>query len=79
MIDFLFKILHELMFLAGYVGGGNAFPKQLSNEEEKKYLDLFANGDMNARNILIERDGDTVIFVLCPEPDKAIRKIKKLI
>lgn len=56
MFDFLFKLIHELMFLAGYVGGSNAFPKQLSAEEEKKYLDLFSKGDMNARNILIEHN-----------------------
>ena len=41
MFDILLKLIHELMFLAGYVGGSNAFPKQLSAEEEKKYIDLF--------------------------------------
>ena len=56
MFDILLKLIHELMFLAGYVGGSNAFPKQLSAEEEKKYIDLFSKGDMNARNILIEHN-----------------------
>ena len=56
MFDILLKLIHELMFLAGYVGGSNAFPKQLSNEEEKKYIELFSKGDMNARNILIEHN-----------------------
>lgn len=56
MFDFLFQLIHELMFLAGYVGGANAFPKQLSSDEEKKYIDLFSKGDINARNILIEHN-----------------------
>ena len=38
------------------MGNSNAFPKQLSAEEEKKYLELFKNGDMNARNILVEHN-----------------------
>ena len=56
MFELLFRLIHELMFLAGYVGNSNAFPKQLSAEEEKKYLDLFKKGDMNARNILVEHN-----------------------
>ena len=56
MFEFLVQLLHELMFLTGYIGGGNAFPKQLSSEEERKYLYLYAKGDMNARNILIEHN-----------------------
>ncbi len=56
MFELLFRLVRELMFLAGYVGNGNAFPKQLSAQEEKKYLELYANGDMNARNILVEHN-----------------------
>ncbi len=56
MLELLFRLVKELMFLAGYVGNGNAFPKQLSSEEEKKYLELFLNGDMDARNTLVEHN-----------------------
>lgn len=56
MFELLFRLVHELMFLAGYVGNSNAFPKQLSAEEEKKYLELFKNGDMDARNTLVEHN-----------------------
>ncbi len=56
MFELLLRLVHELMFLAGYVGNGNAFPKQLSAEEEKKYLELFKKGDMNARNTLVEHN-----------------------
>lgn len=55
MFELLMHLLHELMFLTGYIGG-NSFPKQLTPEEEKIYLEKFKNGDMNARNILVEHN-----------------------
>ncbi len=42
--------------LCGYIQGGNLFPEPLSSEEEKKYLELMAKGDDEARNVLIERN-----------------------
>ncbi|WP_409251447.1 RNA polymerase sporulation sigma factor SigK [Bacillus sp. SCS-153A] len=47
--------LKELIFLVSYVKN-NAFPQPLSSQEEKKYLRKMANGDENARNILIEHN-----------------------
>ena len=40
----------------GYIQGGNLFPEPLSKEEEKNYLEQMAKGDIDARNILIERN-----------------------
>ncbi|MEK3890646.1 RNA polymerase sporulation sigma factor SigK [Bacillus sp. FSL K6-3431] len=51
-IGYLFK---ELVFLVSYVKN-NAFPQPLSTEDEKKYLQLMAEGDENARNLLIEHN-----------------------
>lgn len=34
----------------------NSFPQPLTKEEEEKYLKLYAEGDEDARNILIERN-----------------------
>ncbi len=48
-------IVKELVFLVSYVKN-NAFPQPLSNSEEKKYLDLMAEGDEHARNMLIEHN-----------------------
>ena len=56
MFEVLINFIHELIFFAGYVGSGNAFPKQLSQEDENKYLELYKNGDESARNILIEHN-----------------------
>ncbi|MBD8003650.1 RNA polymerase sporulation sigma factor SigK [Bacillus norwichensis] len=51
-IGLLFK---ELIFLVSYVKN-NAFPQPLSPEDEKKYLMRMAEGDEEARNILIEHN-----------------------
>ncbi len=56
MFSMLLNLIQELMFFAGYVGSGNAFPKKLSKEEEEKYLKLYRDGDEGAKNILIEHN-----------------------
>lgn len=38
------------------ISSGNVFPKPLSQEEEEKYILAYENGDMSAKNILIERN-----------------------
>lgn len=57
---FLFQLVadffHNILFMAGYVTGNQAFPKPLSAEEEKKYLKLYHDGDMRAKNMLIEHN-----------------------
>ncbi len=56
MFTLIWNMIQDFLFLAGYVGGSNAFPKQLSAEEEKQYLDRFQKGDQEAKNILIEHN-----------------------
>ncbi|KQL53472.1 RNA polymerase subunit sigma-70 [Heyndrickxia shackletonii] len=51
-IGYLFK---ELVFLVSYVKN-NAFPQPLSAGEERKFLRKMAEGDEEARNILIEHN-----------------------
>lgn len=41
-----------------------SFPKPLSPEEERKYLELSARGDLTARNILVERNLRLVAHVM---------------
>ena len=48
--------LNSAIFLVGYISNNSLFPEPLSSEEEQKYLELFKNGDEEARNILIERN-----------------------
>lgn len=47
----------------GYITGTNLFPEPLTPEEEKKAIDKFANGDEEARNLLIERNLRLVVHV----------------
>ncbi|XBM35231.1 RNA polymerase sporulation sigma factor SigK [Bacillus licheniformis] len=48
-------VIKELVFLVSYVKN-NAFPQPLSSSDEKKYLELMAQGDEHARNMLIEHN-----------------------
>ena len=50
------SIVGKIMVMAGYVGGNAAFPKPLSRAEEEKYMEMYKNGDMSAKNILIEHN-----------------------
>lgn len=56
MINVIFEWLKTVILMTGYVSGSATFPKALSPEEEKKYLKLYADGDEQAKNILIERN-----------------------
>lgn len=44
-----------LMFVL-HIQGGSGFPKPLSAKQEREYLEKMAQGDMNARGVLIERN-----------------------
>ena len=48
--------LLNIFFMFGHISGSNSFPKPLTADEEKIILEDFFNGDMEARNILIERN-----------------------
>ena len=49
-------LLRGLSLLVSYVTGSNAFPKPLTEEEERDYLARRDQGDEDARNTLIERN-----------------------
>lgn len=51
-----------LYFVLSITSG--SFPKPLSSKEEKEYLERFAKGDINARNILIERNLRLVAHII---------------
>lgn len=58
----IFSLTNLLTFLSvavlglGYIQSSNLFPEPLSPEEEKMYLEKMMRGDMDARNVLIERN-----------------------
>ena len=56
ILGMFFEWIQTVLVLAGYVSGSAAFPKPLTKEEEKKYLQEYAEGSESAKNILIERN-----------------------
>ncbi len=59
MYSFLIGFLNFLgtaFFMVGYISNNSLFPEPLSAEDEKRYLEKMANGDKEARNILIEKN-----------------------
>ena len=53
----------ECIFMFAYVGGGS-FKKPLSTEEEEKYLKELAEGSLQARDVLIERNMRLVAHIV---------------
>lgn len=49
-------IFKSSVFMFGYISKNSLFPEPLNSEEEIKYLQMYENGDMDARAILIERN-----------------------
>ena len=54
----LSSLLYSLQLQTG------SFPKPLTEEEELHYLNLASQGDMDARNILIERNLRLVAHIM---------------
>ena len=48
--------LENLLYLALHLESAGSFPKPLSAADEKKYFALYASGDQQARNVLIEHN-----------------------
>ena len=56
MLGFLLQCLQSVTLLLSYIANGNTFPKPLSAAEERECLERFKQGDMDARNTLIEHN-----------------------
>lgn len=52
----IYLVLNGLFFTLRLSGGGGSFPRPLKEEEERKYLERCAQGDLEARNILVEHN-----------------------
>lgn len=57
MFELLLKLLSEgFLFFALHINPSGTFPPALSSKDEKEYLIKYKNGDLNAKNILIEHN-----------------------
>ena len=59
-----YLLTHSLFFTLRVSNGNGSFPKPLKPEEERVYLERLAKGDMQARNVLIERNLRLVAHII---------------
>ena len=52
----IYLMLHSLFFTLRLSGGGGSFPRPLKAAEEREYLARCAQGDLEARNVLVEHN-----------------------
>jgi RNA polymerase sporulation-specific sigma factor len=65
MLSAAFALLLNSAFLMLRLGGGKgSFPRPLSAAEERRYVKLALEGDLDARNILIERNLRLVAHIM---------------
>lgn len=64
MFDLIGLLGQYVCFFILHVCGGGAFPKPLSEKKEREYLEKFHNGDMQARNILVEHNLRLVAHII---------------
>lgn len=57
-------MISSILYSLRLSNGSGSFPRPLSAKEEQKYLALAAQGDMDARNILIERNLRLVAHIM---------------
>ena len=61
----LLLLLCQSMFWSLHLAGGSgSFPRPLTAEEERQYLELCAKGDLDARNVLVERNLRLVAHII---------------
>ena len=63
MLSALLLLLHTLCYPLR-LGSTGSFPRPLKAEEERAYLERLAQGDLEARNILIERNLRLVAHIM---------------
>lgn len=65
MLTTAMLLLKSSLFLSLHLSGNaSSFPKPLSAEEEQVYLARCAQGDLDARNVLVERNMRLVAHII---------------
>ncbi len=55
-INYLFDMVGSTTFLTAYISNGNSFLQPLDETEEQYYLNKLKQGDLLAKNVLVERN-----------------------
>ena len=64
MLEAAFLLLMNSLLLMLRIAPGDSFPKPLSREEEEKYLERWAQGDIESRNVLVEHNLRLVAHII---------------
>ena len=65
MLSAALLLVCQSLFLQLHLSGeGSSFPKPLTAEEERHYLELCTQGDLDARNVLVERNLRLVAHII---------------
>lgn len=56
LFSFFETIISSVTLLLSYISGKSSFPKPLSAKDEQFYIERYKNGDMAARDVLIEHN-----------------------
>ena len=63
MFELFDSVVKSLVFFISFISGTNSFPKPLSAKEEKIYIEKMAQGDIDAKNKLIEHNLRLVVHI----------------
>ena len=63
-LDFIWTLLGRIVFFTGAIGTKNSFPKPLSKEEEELYLQMAAEGNKEAKELLIKHNMRLVAHIV---------------
>ena len=63
-LDFIWTLLGRIVFFTGTIGTKNSFPKPLSKEEEELYLQMAAEGNKEAKELLIKHNMRLVAHIV---------------
>ncbi len=64
LLESVFEIFRNLIFFALHIGSPNLFPKPLTRAQEAEAVEKARNGDINARNLLIEHNLRLVVHII---------------
>ena len=56
VIETFVQFMQKVMLFTSYVNNNSSFPKPLTQQEEQEYIEKFQNGDLKAKEILIEHN-----------------------
>lgn len=63
-LDFIWSVFGKIAFFTGMIGAKNSFPKPLPKDLEEKYLCLAAQGDKEAKDILVRHNMRLVAHIV---------------